>query len=330
VTVLPGVHSIELPLPWELETVNAYLVRQADGYLLVDCGIGTESCFEALRAGMESAGVAWGDVKTMVITHVHPDHVGLAARVQELSGAEVWMHCDEVEHFNIYADPERSAPWRRNSLTLGGVPEDVQRKMGTVFHEMRDNFRKLHLTRMVSGGEKIPTSLGELEVVWTPGHSPGHICLYQRERRLLFSGDQILEHITPNISWQEDCDTLGNYLDSLRLLSEMEIELVLPSHGKAFSGHREWVSATSKHHEERCERILGALADGPKTADEITGQLWRRRLSSLHRYFAVLEIMAHLEYMARRGRVGREVRGGAFVFSLPCELPSPLTVDRMQ
>lgn len=327
--VFPGVHCIELPLPWELETVNAYLVRLDDGYLLVDAGVGTQECFDAMRSALDSFGAGFQDVKQIFVTHFHPDHAGLAAQIQEISGASVvpgrlvdcagpcslWMHPNELDHLRVFGDPAKGAAMRGAALTIAGVPAELQQRMQEVFAAMRIRYREIHAIRQVSGGEAIASGIGPLEVVWTPGHSPGHICLYQREKRLFFSGDHMLPGITPNISWMEGHDSLGDYLASLRKVDEFEVDLVLPGHGRPFSGHREWTRKTIAHHEDRCARLmelLGGLPDGePKTAHELTQAMWRPEIHPLHHFLAALEVLAHLESMRRRGEVMGRLEEGA-------------------
>jgi glyoxylase-like metal-dependent hydrolase (beta-lactamase superfamily II) len=127
------------------------------------------------------------------------------------------------------------------------------------------------------------------------------VCLYDRERRLLVSGDHILEHISPNIGWQTGHDALGEFLSSLDRIAALEVDLVLPSHGAPFTGHRDWVRKTQEHHAERCARIVALVAAGATTVHLIAGQLWNRRLSPFHYRFAIFEVLAHLEYLERRG-----------------------------
>jgi glyoxylase-like metal-dependent hydrolase (beta-lactamase superfamily II) len=160
-----------------------------------------------------------------------------------------------------------------------------------------------------AGGESIETSAGALEVLWTPGHSPGHVCLYDRSRRFLFSGDHMLEHISPNIGWQPDHDALADFLESLERISRLEIERVLPSHGAPFSGHQDWIRATREHHAVRCARILQLAAGEPLTAAELVDRIWEGLSSPFHYRFAVFEVLAHLEYMERRNDLVR--RNGA-------------------
>jgi glyoxylase-like metal-dependent hydrolase (beta-lactamase superfamily II) len=164
---------------------------------------------------------------------------------------------------------------------------------------------------LFAGGEQLETALGPLEVVWTSGHSPGHICLYSRERKLLFSGDQILENITPNIAWHPGRDMLAEFLDSLAALALLDIDLILPSHGEPFSGHRAWISETVGHHQERCDEILNLLVESPRTAHQLVGQMWRRELSPINHHFAIFEVLAHLEHLKRQGKVRHRSENGA-------------------
>lgn len=309
--VSSGVYCLELPLPWEIETVNTYLAPLADGYLLVDSGAGTEAGFEALRNSLHSVGVRLDELRGIFITHFHPDHTGLAARIQNISGAKIWMHPAEVESLRTMGDPAKWLEAKEAELTIAGVPAGSQRQMGAVFSALRLSYPDIHPTELVSGGETVSSALGPLDVVWTPGHSPGHVCLHQKERRLFFSGDHILPGITPNIAWVDGRDTLGDYLASLRQIETLPIDLVLPAHGLPFSGHREWIIGTLRHHRDRCREIRRLLAEQTQTAHEIARLVWKRETDPLHHFFAAMEAMAHLEHMYRRGEVSFHLGAGA-------------------
>jgi glyoxylase-like metal-dependent hydrolase (beta-lactamase superfamily II) len=122
---------------------------------------------------------------------------------------------------------------------------------------------------------------------------------------VLFAGDQMLEQISPNIGWLPDRDTLREFLDSLRELERLDVELILPSHGAPFSGHREWIHKTIAHHAERCARILALLDGASRSAAEVVNEIWERTLIPFHYRFAVFEVLAHLEYLERQGKVAR-------------------------
>ena len=164
------------------------------------------------------------------------------------------------------------------------------------------------LFRSLKGGETLETAYGKLEVLWTPGHAPGHICLYSPSRRVLFSGDTILKDITPNIAWLPGQDALGEYLRSLQALIPYEIDQVLPSHGMPFAGHREWIAETTVHHEERCQQLLKG-ADQFRTAHDLMPSVWSREFSHFHYHFAIGEVLAHMVYLEVAGRVERRMNG---------------------
>jgi len=248
-------------------------------------------------------GVAWAEIHTILLTHIHPDHMGLVRQVQALTGARLMLHRADASHLAELADLQKSHDFQHGVLVSAGVGAEVISSMESSLDEIRKTFYRLEPDVSLAGGETISTAIGDLQVVWTPGHSPGHICLYQPERHVLFSGDHILQHISPNIGWQPDHDALGEFLSSLDRIAALHVDLILPSHGAPFTGHREWVAKTRAHHAERCELLLGALNGQSKTAAELIPSLWNRPLSPFHYRFALFELLAHLDHMARTGRV---------------------------
>ncbi|HLJ48779.1 MAG TPA: MBL fold metallo-hydrolase [Bryobacteraceae bacterium] len=308
--IIPGVHLIVLPLPFELEAINVYLVAIEGGYLLIDCGMDTQRTEDILGQSLESIGASWTDIRKILLTHMHPDHVGLCGKVRTLSGAKVLMHWLEAEHLNSMVTAEKRLPWLHSAYNRAGVPSEMQTRMDHDFAFIRNSLHSIEPDQLLRGGEAIESKIGPLLVEWTPGHASGHVCLYAPEHKLLFSGDHVLDNITPNISWHPDQDALADYLKSLDQVADLDVELILPSHGKPFAGHREWVRVTKDHHRERCDQIIASIEGKETTAHELVPKLWRKKLTPVHHHFAVLEVMAHLEYMHRRGRVGaRELEG---------------------
>ncbi|MGD0361605.1 MAG: MBL fold metallo-hydrolase [Bryobacteraceae bacterium] len=316
--VVPGIHMLELPLPFSLGIVNVWLVRLETGWMLVDTGMQTEACFDALARALEGLSVDWRDIRRIVLTHIHPDHLGLASKLVPLTGATLDLHRADYELLEQIIDADLHRDWQQEILTTAGVSPEMRELVHASMAEIQQTFARLAPDRLLAGGETIATAHGAMEVVWTPGHSPGHVCLYDRERRVLISGDHILQHISPNIGWQPGRDALGEYLASLDRMAALDVDLILPSHGAPFAGHREWVRKTHEHHAERCARIAALVEGGADTAHQIAGLLWNRHLSPFHYRFAIFEVLAHLEYLERRevlradrsGAVYRWTRGG--------------------
>lgn len=302
--VLPGAYQITLPLPFELSSVNTYLVPLSEGFMLVDCGLGTQESFLSLESQLQSIGVEWPRIREIFLTHTHPDHVGQALRLLALTGARVSMHRYEMEQLQrIARTPAHKPGWLDDALRWAGVPEPLIERIEQAFLRMKPNFPDLQPDRILEGGEFLHTAVGPLELIYTPGHSPGHLCLHSKRHRTLFSGDHLLQHITPNISWLPQRDALGEFLSSLNRVAPLELDQLLPGHGEPYQGHSQWVAETKAHHQERCDIILGSLYGGPLTAHDLVSAVWPRPLAPFHHRFAVFEVLAHLEYLRRRGQV---------------------------
>src|SRR5712671_2893702 len=127
--VYRDVFALALPLPFELQSVNVYLVALSEGYLLIDCGMNTEPAFETLRFAMDRRGLVWTDIRQILLTHMHPDHMGMAARLLELSGAPLAMHQAEADHLKLVTNGGRRIPWLDNVYRQSGVPEALEQKM---------------------------------------------------------------------------------------------------------------------------------------------------------------------------------------------------------
>lgn len=296
------IRTITLPVPWDLKSVNVHLVELDEGFMLIDSGVANPECFEVLDAAIAGCGVKWSDVRTLLLTHYHPDHIGQSWKILELTGAKLIMHRADVAYLAELARAN-GVPGYSHALRIAGVPTEFGEEIERSLRGNRPAFRTHRPDQVLEGGETLPVRGGTLEVIWTPGHTPGHVCLYSKETRTLISGDHVLQKITPNIAWHPNEDMLAQFLDSLELLRPYDVDVVLPSHGSPFEGHRATISGIAGHHEERCATILENLARQPMTAHELVTAMWRRKLSPFHHHFAVFEILAHLEYMSRRGQV---------------------------
>lgn len=307
-----GLITISLPVPFELGSVNIHLIELEDGYLMVDAGHGTPVCLAALEDGLARHGVKWTEIQKLFLTHAHPDHVGLARQIVERSGARVSMHAADARHAEEIASAGRPAMFQE-AMQIAGVPEELRARMLHELAHNRGDYHTIESYQAMEGGERIAVKSGLLEVVHTPGHAPGHLCLFSPEEHYLISGDHLLKAITPNIAWRPEEDMLARYLESLEVVKPLDVDWVIPSHGKPFQGHRRLVDDLGMHHEERCKQIVSFLAEEPLTAHDLVGRVWSRELSPVHHHFGAMEVLSHLEYLRRRGPVTAEAGAGGAI-----------------
>ncbi len=309
----PGVWRLHIPIPGNpLPYVAVHLLETPEGPVLVDAGWNAPESLAALEAGLAELGATLGDVRGLLVTHIHPDHYGLAGRIREESGAWVAMHADEavlirtryVEVDHILGEVEE---WLRQA---GAAPDAVE--------ELRDavlDFRRYVLvtppTILLEDGERAPLKGHDLVALHTPGHSPGHLCFLHQESELLLSGDHVLPRITPNVGLhpQSGPDPLGDFLTALARLRPFAHMRVSPSHGDPFTPLGERLEALTSHHAERLNETATVVARGAETVWEVASHLtWSVPWDDLRRFArraALGEAHAHLAYLERRGELER-------------------------
>lgn len=308
-------YRIRLPLPWgALDHVNAFLFRQLDGWLLLDCGLNSSGTFDAFDAAFSELHLDWRSISRIVVSHLHPDHLGAAARIRRLSGAPISMQPHEAA---LAAPRSPDEPFFEDAaafLRLHGAPEGQIDQLKAAAAETAAGADRFHPDDEIDEGSAVEYVGGRLDVIRAPGHSPALLCFHDRERRMLYSTDAILERVSPNIGVHHfyPGNPLGEYLDTLTRLEALDIETVIPSHGDPFTGHREWIARTRRHHRRRLDRIEQLFRSRPLDAWAAVSEIWSEDLPAGHRRLAMAEVLAHLELLARTGRVERsEVDGVA-------------------
>lgn len=303
--IAPGVRLIPLPLPLALKVVNTYLVEGERGWTLVDCGLHTEDAERALRAGLAEAGIRLGDVGTTFVTHLHPDHLGMAGTL-ERSGARVVMLRPEAER-------ARRMWWGEGELIdqtyawfeRHGMPRESDEGMRAAWLAMGTLVDPVQRLGTVEDGEMLDLGGRLARVVWTPGHTDHHAVLVEEDAELLFAGDHVLPRITSNVglySFSRD-DPLGDFLASLGRVRELPVRWVLPAHGEPFSDLAGRVDELLAHHAARLEATLEAIGGAERTAYAVCRILFPVLRSSHEERFALAETLAHLRHLERGGRV---------------------------
>ena len=303
----------QLPLPihrHSLGGANAFLIRDGDGFALFDCGADVAECSEAFTEQLSGLGVPFSAIHTLILSHGHGDHAGQAQRVSDLTGARIVFHEREtafIGYPNVGdADRQQFVDWLRRY----GYPEaEIAVLMENAATGTRGDRRDqpIQPDREVAGGEVLAIGRYRFEVLWTPGHTPGSICLFDRQARVLLCGDHILEIVTPNVGLHPLLaeNPLPRYLDSLRDLASQEIDLVLPGHGPRIVDLEARTLELARRHEDRRAQVLSLLTRAPQSAYALSTQVWskpgRRNWSALHPHLrrnAVGMIAAHLELLS--------------------------------
>jgi glyoxylase-like metal-dependent hydrolase (beta-lactamase superfamily II) len=308
--VRPGVWSVPTPFPNSpLRYVLAYLVETQRGPVLIDTGWPSAESWDGLVAGVQEAGHEIGDVVAVLVTHFHADHFGLAHRVRQASGAWIGMHEADARAVSKFASLADFAVADRAWQVSRGVPaQEIETMLPSPLAESRE--RRAGPEVMIEDGDRPLGEDGGLRAIWTPGHTPGHLCFVEERHNLLLTGDHVLPRISPNISPSpvSTDDTLGIFLRSLTELATVDADEVLPAHEYRFRGLAARVCQLHEHHRTRLREVLGVIAgaEGCTTAEVAERLTWSRPWDQAHgivRRSAIGETYAHLVYLERRGLI---------------------------
>jgi glyoxylase-like metal-dependent hydrolase (beta-lactamase superfamily II) len=305
--------------------INAYLVEGTKGNMLIDPGWNTPDAYSVITNELKHYGFTLKDITHIVITHIHPDHCGLAGKIRQLSGAEIYINEMEASMLSSrYMEVDELIKDTLALLLANGVPDKEAVTLSKASLPARQLVAPMPEYNAVDNGDTISFDPFEFTVISTPGHSPGHISLYEPRKKFLFTGDFILPEITPNISLhpQSGDNPLKDYLESLEEVHDMEINFGFPGHGPAFSGIKPIIEAIQRHHKERNAAIIRAIQGNTKTAYQVTQEIpWVIDINEgysfmniLNRRFAITETMAHLEYLFHEGEAGKTIENNQTVY----------------
>lgn len=315
--VSPDIYRIVSPLPFPPITVNLYLLRHRDGFALIDSGLNSPDAWEVLERGLGELGIAPADLTHLILTHVHPDHMGAAGRLKQESSAPVFVHRLEEPFIasryrvvaELLADVEA---W----LHHHGAPAAMAAKLSKVSLQMLNTVQPTDVDVLLEGDEVLNIGGIELQTLWTPGHSPGHLCFYDAKRRILIAGDHLLPNTTPNISQhpQSSPSPLDDFYAGLHRIEQIDATLTLPGHGDPMMDHRARVAETLAHHERRKAQMLALLTNGHRSAWEISGTIFARYQDNpFQQRLALMETLAHLQALAHAGQVRKLVNDAGIV-----------------
>ena len=306
--VEPGILRVTLPLPTGPRHVHCYLLRGADGWTLVDTGLGLmETPWEEILAQVD------GPVVRIFITHMHPDHVGGAEAAAMATGAVViqgrldYAQCERVWGSTDW--PERIAEWFLDH----GVPLQVAEELIESGHVFADFVRFAWNPAPVEPGDEVDG----WRVLATPGHADGHLSLHRDG--VLIAGDTLLAPITPAIGLYPESrpDPLGDYVETLAAIEQLAPRVSYGGHGATIGDPAPRAGVIAAHHDERLDRTEAALGRGPSSGYDVSHALFGSELPPIQRRFAVAEALSHLERLVVLGRARRGEDDRAVTYTAP-------------
>ena len=305
-----AIYKIDVPLPnTPLKSLNAYCIKGQDRHLLIDTGFNEPKGFEALTTALRELDVDRRRLD-ICVTHLHADHSGLAVALVQEAGGTIWCSEGEGNALNTFIQTiggniekhfaERMLP---HGFALEQATNLIVSNPAIKYTSPFLPFTPLKNDDELRYGDCV------LRVISTPGHTPDHIVLYEAKRKLLFAGDHILKDITPNITrWEDVPDSLGNYLNSLAMVSHLDIALTLPGHRSLIEDTQGRIRQIEAHHARRLAEVQHILADGPANAYTVASRMtWEMRYASWEdfpvsqKWFATGEALAHLDRLVAIG-----------------------------
>lgn len=294
---------IPLPTPFIIGPVNVFIIKR-DPITLIDTGVGTEDAYNALVMGLHAHGLAIHDIKVILVTHGHVDHVGQLARLVEVSGAEVFGHASVVPHADPHEAERQSREFILEVFRNFGVPDDIVAET----KKARENFKGM------SGPPRIDHVLHEgdrafeFDVYHVPGHSSSDTLFVDRARSLAFTGDHVIKGVNPTPLIRRDPKTgarvksLLEFEQSLERTRALDLKTMYPGHGQVITEPEEVIGRVLQRHERRTEKVFAAVREKPSTPYEISRTLFPD-LSSEHIYLALPTAVGHLDILETRGTV---------------------------
>ena len=318
--IRPGIFWLRIPLPGRLDHINLWLLDAGDSWTLVDTGMSWDKAREAWDRVADEL-LRDKPVGRIIVTHFHPDHVGLAGHLCGKFGAQPAMTRMTAERTRFLLDAAVD-DWRETVSAfcrLHGIgPEDQYLDFITGKHYRTAVSRLPENVTFLDHEQPIPIGDHAWQPLVVNGHAEDHMALFCPGLKLLISGDQVLPTITSNVALHinnDDKDALDAYLASMTRFGQLpEDTLVLPSHGRVFTGLYNRIAAINHSHDKQLEKVH-ALCGTPGNAWDLSPKLFSRPLDDFNRIMAFGETLAHLEYLHRRGKLAKELRNGTSYYA---------------
>jgi glyoxylase-like metal-dependent hydrolase (beta-lactamase superfamily II) len=318
--IYPNLFRLEIPLPESpLKYLNSYVIKGGARNLIIDTGLNRDVCKTAMLEGLKALDIDLNTVD-LFITHLHADHFGLVSELAT-QNSKIYFNRPEQEIIEHWKGFEPMIAYGAKN----GFPEEILRAALHQHPGFKYAANWTPALNILNDNDTLDAGDFRFTCIQTPGHTQGHMCLYEPERRFLIAGDHILLDITPNIQcWWEEGDPLGDYINSLDKVYRLNVDQVLPGHRRLFENYTERIDELKHHHEHRLDEILDLLDNKSQrtafeTASEMTWDIeadsWEK-FPVAQKWFATGEAISHLRYLERRGKIRRASEDPVITFGL--------------
>lgn len=299
--VKDNIYRIQIPLPFPLRWIYAYAIKGKNGWTIIDTGLHTKDTELIWQEFLQTHQIKWNDIEKIILTHYHPDHYGAAGWLQEKSGAPVYISSIDDHSANLFwfSKGNNMGITMRDFYIHHGMYRELAEKMIEHMYEFISWVSPKPKVTYIEDGSYIQLGDDQYQAILTPGHSDGHICFYQPQKKFLFSGDHILPKITPNVSlWPKGTDRnpLKSFINSLNKINKYDIDIAFPAHKNICTNVQNRIEELLEHHRERLDKVLTWVGT-KSTGYEVCKLMFGKDLSVHQLRFAMAETLAHLVYL---------------------------------
>ena len=310
------IFRLVVPLPWSSPGfVNVYLIEDQDKYIMIDCGVAGEIEFNLLTDALKELSLDWSDIKLLIGTHLHTDHIGLSEMIRK-EGVLLGLYENSVEYVEKYNDWNLRFKDLANYSKREGAPKEFLEDMKMIETPKFAGTLTNPDILIKDGESPDKTTKGRLTAIFTPGHDASEVSFIDNKSKILFSGDHILPRITPFVPVEnENSNTLEDFLESLEKTLPFDKTIIAPGHGEIIESPNKRIEQMILHHKRRLERVLKLLGEEELTGWEVYQKLFPERLDIMNRRLALQETLSHLLYLKNKGRVLHNTDNQYFLWS---------------
>lgn len=310
-------YRITLRMPYRLRHVNAYLLAHGKELALFDTGLNSPGAFETLEEDLKSIGFCVGSIKHIYLTHIHSDHCSMAGVLQKKSGAQIHLSAAAFDEYEHYRKADPAVNQLRKFYTRHGMPAHHVNLVIDEFESIRALISDFHQPVFLENGETAGFGDWKFNVLFTPGHSFGHVCFFFPKQGWLISGDHVLPYIAPILSpniFDDNFRALKTYLDSFNLLEQLPVSTVLPGHGSYFNDLGERLTDIRNHHGKRKASVFGDVSERPQSAYDILNTMIAPAVSDFDKFLALNEVIIYLQELKAEGAVTEDLKDGVWAY----------------